>query len=286
MSLMLFMVLIQCLNSLHKTYSKSFNHIHKYYELHQLPAICGILGPMDKPFYTSFQPQSTGDGSDTLYSAEYGETFHSMFGAVTETEHVFLSGTGIKQRLAEGQSARVLEVGFGTGLNFWVTAHYGQTAGTLLEYVALEKYVLPAATLARLNHDHLPAVAQDIRRAFIDWRAELPDPPPGVRLHWRYGDSIRLELVVGDATLETIPLRDYHAVYQDAFSPDNNPELWTPAFFARLFEALAPGGRLATYSVKGEVRRNLMAVGFQVQKRPGPPGKREILVATKATRLS
>lgn len=247
---------------------------------------CGILVLMNTPFYASFQPQPTGDGSDTLYSAEYGETFHSTFGALTETEHVFLDGTGIKQRLAEGQSARVLEVGFGTGLNFWVTAQYSQTAGALLEYVALEKYVLPAATLAGLNHHQLPAVAQDIRLAFLGWRAGQPDPRPGSRLHWRYGDSIRLELVVGDATSETIPPRDYHAVYQDAFSPDHNPELWTQPFFGRLFEALTPGGRLATYSVKGEVRRSLAAVGFQVQKRPGPPGKREILVATKAMRLS
>ena len=238
---------------------------------------------MDTSFYTSFQPQLTGDGSDTLYSAEYGETFHSTFGAVTETEHVFLSGTGIKQRLAEGQSARVLEVGFGTGLNFWVTAQYSLATGARLEYVALEKYLLPAATLTQLNHDHLPAVAQDIRLAFLDWRSGLSDPLPGSQLHWCYDDSIRLDLVVGDATSVSIPPQDYHAIYQDAFSPGNNPELWTPSFFTRLFEVLTPGGRLATYSVKGEVRRNLAAAGFQVQKQPGPPGKREILTAIKPT---
>lgn len=236
---------------------------------------------MKRQFYDSFQPQTSGDGSDTLFSAEYQETFHSTFGALTETEHVFLNGTGVTQRLAEGQPTRVLEVGFGTGLNFWVTARHSRAAGTPLDYVALEKYLLPAETLARLNHGALPAVAQDIRQAFLTWRAGLPDPRPGSSLRWNFGDSIRLDLIVGDAAIAPIPPRDYHAIYQDAFSPKNNPELWTPDFFARLFEVLAPGGKLATYSVKSEVRRGLAAVGFQLQKRPGPPGKREILVAVK-----
>ncbi|MCB0214680.1 MAG: tRNA (5-methylaminomethyl-2-thiouridine)(34)-methyltransferase MnmD [Anaerolineae bacterium] len=236
---------------------------------------------MASPFYDSFQPQSTGDGSDTLYSAAYDETFHSTFGALTETEHVFLRATGVAQHLAGGQPARVLEVGFGTGLNFWVTAHHSLMTGTPLDYVSLEKYLLPVATLARLNHGDLPAVAQEIRQAFLEWRANLPDPLPAAPLQWRFGDGIRLELVIGDAVTVPIPSRDYHAVYQDAFSPEKNPELWTQEFFARLFGLLRPGGKLATYSVKGEVRRRLAAVGFQVHKQPGPPGKREILVAVK-----
>ena len=229
----------------------------------------------------SFQPQTTGDGSDTLYSAIYDETFHSTFGALTETEHVFLRGTGVARRLAEQQPTRVLEVGFGTGLNFWVTAHHSIATGTPLEYVALEKYLLPATTLARLNHGDLPAVAQEIRQAFLEWRVGLPDALPASPLQWRFGGGIRLDLIVGDAVTVTIPPRDYHAVYQDAFSPEKNPELWTQDFFARLFVVLRAGGKLATYSVKGEVRRRLAAVGFQVYKRTGPLGKREILVAAK-----
>ena len=73
----------------------------------------------------------------------------------------------------------------------------------------------------------------------------------------------------------------HDAVYLDAFSPDVNPELWTSAFLARLYTVTKPGGRLATYSAKGQVRRDLEAVGFAVEKRPGPPGKREMLVAVK-----
>lgn len=234
----------------------------------------------------NIQPQPTADGSDTLYSDEYQETFHSTFGALTETEHVFLNGTGVKQRLAEGHPTRVLEVGFGTGLNFFVTAQHSQTNSTPLEYVALEKHLLPAETLTQLNHADLPAVAHEIRQAFLSWRQSLPDSLSDSSLQWQFGDLIELELILGDATSISLPPRDYQAIYQDAFSPENNPELWTQEFFTRLFEVLAPGGKLATYSVKGAVRRRLATVGFEVQKRPGPPGKREILVAVKDGELN
>lgn len=236
---------------------------------------------MNTQFYNAFQPQTTDDGSDTLYSVEYRETFHSTFGALTETKQVFLEGSGVVSRLEAGLPTRVLEIGFGTGLNFWTTAQHSLASNTPLEYVALEKYLLPAKTLARLNHGELPAVGQEVRLAFLAWRTALPDPLTSRALHWTFGDLIRLDLIVGDATIVAIPPRNYHAIYQDAFSPEHNPELWSREFFARLFALLAPSGKLATYSAKGEVRRRLAEVGFQVQKQPGPPGKREITVASK-----
>lgn len=85
--------------------------------------------------------------------------------------------------------------------------------------------------------------------------------------------------MLGNATHIELPQLNFHAIYHNAFSPNANPELWTQDFFAQLFPLLEPGGKLATYSVKGTVRRNLQAVGFKVQKLPGPPGKREMLVA-------
>ena len=92
---------------------------------------------------------------------------------------------------------------------------------------------------------------------------------------------IKLTLILGEATGANIPPHSYHAIYHDAFSPAANPELWTPHFFVRLYAALKPGGKLATYSAKGAVRRALQTVGFRVQKLPGPPGKREMIVATR-----
>jgi tRNA U34 5-methylaminomethyl-2-thiouridine-forming methyltransferase MnmC len=91
-------------------------------------------------------------------------------------------------------------------------------------------------------------------------------------------------LLLGDALDARLP-SDCHAVYQDAFSPDANPELWTAAFCTRLFDALAPGGALATYSAKRTVRDALAQVGFQVERLPGPPGKCHMVRALKPKKL-
>jgi tRNA U34 5-methylaminomethyl-2-thiouridine-forming methyltransferase MnmC len=224
------------------------------------------------------QRRPTADGFDTFYSVQYGQTFHSSHGALAEARHVFLEGAGVAQRLAAALPARILEIGFGAGLNFWLTAQAGRLAQTPLHYVALEKRLLPASLLAQLNHGRLLAEISELRQAFLAWREGLPDPLPSP-LCWQFGPLLRLELILGDAAQVELPNYTYDAIYHDAFSPAANPELWTPAFFARLYPGLNPGGKLATYSAKGSVRRNLQAAGFQVQKRPGPSGKREMTVA-------
>ncbi len=235
---------------------------------------------MDKP-NSSIRQEPTGDGFDTLYSDQYRQTFHSKHGALTEAEYVFLQGTGVTDRLTKQQPTVVLEVGFGTGLNFFATAHRSREANTILHYVALEKDLLADEVLEQLNHSEKFAAMADIRQAFVEWRNTLGKLSPFSLLRWNFGENIHLELVLGDATHLQIPKRAYHAIYQDAFSPDANPELWTEEFLARLHQVLTPGGKLATYSVKGDVKRNLKAVGFKIEKQPGPPGKREMLVATK-----
>lgn len=226
-------------------------------------------------------PYPTADGCDTLYSPAYRQTYHSTHGALVEAEHVFLKATGIGQRLAAGLSAQVLEVGFGTGLNFWLSVQRSWQGRAALRYVALEKNLLPAGLLAKLNHGHCLGPVAAARQNFLAWRAGLNAPWPGGQLEWSDGPLTRLTLVIGEATGAEIPLEDYHAIYHDAFSPDSNPELWTPDFLAKLYGRLVPGGKLATYSAKGAVRRALQAAGFHVEKCPGPPGKREMLVAVR-----
>lgn len=226
------------------------------------------------------QPLPTADGVDTLYSTAYAQTYHSKHGALAEARHVFLKGSGVAARLAEGLPTRVLEVGFGTGLNFLVTAHHATQTGAPLYYTALEHDLLPAAVLARLNHGtRLGAPA--LHEALLAWRSALPHRvAPGIYPH-AFSETLTLTLIAGDATIAPLSASEAEAVYLDAFSPDANPELWTPAFLAQLFGTLRPGGRLATYSAKGSVRRTLEAVGFRVARRPGPPGKREMLVAER-----
>lgn len=225
-------------------------------------------------------PQPTEDGTDTLFSPEYNQTYHSTFGALTESEHVFLQSSGVAARLQAGKATDILEVGFGTGLNFWLTAQRAKENQARLHYVALEQYLLSTSTLRQLNHDQLPKSAAQVRTAFLGWREQLPASDSG-RHQWQYDEYGQLELILGDATQVEIPAHQFHAIYHDAFSPEANPALWTADFFVRLYDRLQPGGTLATYSVKGTVRRALQQVGFQVEKQPGPPGKREILVARR-----
>jgi len=233
---------------------------------------------MTKPGH--YIPRPTADGSQTLYSASYQQTYHSHHGALTESYHVFINGSGVAQRLAHHQPTQILEVGFGTGLNFLATV--AQANKTPLHYVALEKNWLSAEVLATLNYHQLLPTVQDVVDAFLAWRRTLPDTINNTVVDYTFRQNKRLTIVLGEATSVVIPPLNYQAIYHDAFSPDSNPELWTTDFFSRLYKCLAVGETLATYSVKGTVRRTLQAVGFTVEKRPGPPnGKREMLVAWK-----
>jgi tRNA U34 5-methylaminomethyl-2-thiouridine-forming methyltransferase MnmC len=227
--------------------------------------------------------QCTADGSYTLYSEAYQQSFHSHRGARAEAEHVFLRGSGVASRLIEGRATEVLEVGFGTGLNFLLTAELARRWGTPLYYVALERELLPAATLEALRYREL---LEDsfLLTNLLSFRRELPARPAPGRYRCAYSDRLICELRIGDATLGSLEQDAFHAVYQDAFSPEANPELWSESFLGALYGSLRPAGRLASYCVKGTVRRRLSRHGFAVTKRPGPPeGKREVLVATKAS---
>lgn len=224
------------------------------------------------------RPILTADGTRTLHSERYGQTFASHRGALTESRHVFLEGSGVAARLREGREARVLEVGFGTGLNFLLTADVALSTRTPLHYMALEHTLLDADMVRTLEYDaylECPALLD----AYLEARATLSQESEP--FSFVFGD-VNLTLLLGEATAQSLPTASFDAVYQDAFSPDVNPELWDGAFLRKLYDALEEGGNLVTYCVKGEVRRRLAALGFSVEKRPGPPGgKREMLVARR-----
>ena len=214
----------------------------------------------------------TADGTRTLYSAAYDQTYYSRHGAALEARHVFLRGTACRA------PARVLEVGFGAGLNFMVTAAASRCER--LHYTALDRLLPSADMLVALDYGTALGWRQ-LWEALADWRRSLPlDVPAGS--HRFAFESCRLELILGEATGVTLPTAAFDAVYLDPFSPQANPELWTRDFMALLYRATAPGGRLATYSAAGSVRRALAAAGFEVRRKAGPPGKRECLVGLRA----
>lgn len=220
----------------------------------------------------------TEDGSPTLYSPAYNQTYHSRHGAVNESRHVFLEGCHIPRRAAARRTTRVLEIGWGTGLNFWLTARVFLDHNTHLEYWALEKDWPEAALLSQLNLGALCGVPGPYH-AFLAWRQkqERHTCAPA-----RF-ESVNLKLNVfwREAGQVSWPGHYFDAVYLDAFSPDVNPELWTTDYMGQLARAMKPGAILATYSARRTVREALKQAGLRVEKRPGPRGKREVLRAFK-----
>ena len=211
----------------------------------------------------------TADGSHTLASPYPGEHYHSTHGALCEGQHVF-----VRHGVADlGPRARigVLEMGFGTGLNALLTRLFAQQHRQPIDYVAIEAKPLDAALVAQLNY---PQIIEESGARF----AELHD------LAW--GSNARLDAFFSlkkvHVRIEEADLSErFDVVYYDAFGPAYQPELWTREAFARMYKVLVPGGVLVTYCAKGQVKRDLRAVGFAVESLPGPPGKREMTRARK-----
>jgi tRNA U34 5-methylaminomethyl-2-thiouridine-forming methyltransferase MnmC len=217
----------------------------------------------------------TNDGSWTLSSSRYGETYRSRHGALSEARHVFVEGSGIAVALAAGRSVRVLEIGLGTGLTLALSATAALHGAAALHYVAVEHDPLPADVVASLALDE--AADPDFVAALVGWWRTFPEGQPAPLQH----GGVRVEAILGDATQVALP-GGVDALFLDGFSAAVNPELWTPEMLARFAAALAPGGTLVSYSVRGSVRRALAAAGLEVERCPGPPGgKRQSLRALR-----
>lgn len=228
----------------------------------------------------SAAPITTADGSVTLYSPRFQQSFRSQHGARSEAQRVFVENSGVSARMQAGLATRVLEVGLGAATNFTLSAASALATGTPLAYQVWEIEPLPVAAWELAN---LYALAP----------TELVDALLSARRGWGAMAGGRYHLSCGPVTLEVVVAAiealgpaaaggHFDAIYLDPFSPDANPEAWAPPLLQRLAGHLAPGGRLVSYSVRGSVRRALAAAGLTVHKVPGPPGgKREVLCAAK-----
>lgn len=214
--------------------------------------------------------EQTDDGSVTLFVKELDEHYHSVKGALTESEHVYRDVAYLHRLAASNVPLRLLEIGFGTGLNALVTALEAEKHEGHLTYITLEKYPLNSQMVQMLDYGRL---AHEELWTSIH---EAPWEQPVV-----ISSHFTLEKRQADLLTTDLPSH-IDIVYFDAFAPEKQPELWTEEIFARLFAAMRPGGVLSTYCAKGVIRRMLVGAGFQVERLPGPPGgKREILRATK-----
>lgn len=225
------------------------------------------------PTNMKIEPRLTLDGSLTLYHTTLDEHYHSTFGAIQESEHVFIH-SGL--RACEKKCLHVLEVGFGTGLNCFLTVLECALTAKQICYTAIEKYPLPPAIWQQLNYG---INLQQEQQLLFE------------RLHqsaWNRAEviSANLELMKMERDLLEVDfsaLKGVDLVYFDAFSPDKQPELWERQVFDAIFGVMNEGGILVTYCAKGVVRRTLQAAGFRVERIPGPPGKREMIRAEKRT---
>jgi tRNA U34 5-methylaminomethyl-2-thiouridine-forming methyltransferase MnmC len=207
------------------------------------------------------------DGSHTLYVPELDEHYHSVFGARTESMHVFIK-SGLDH--SDKQDIKILEIGFGTGLNALLTAlNKGRRK---IEYHSIEKYPLNSETEDALTLSPRQTVEEtSVFKAIHEapWN-ELTEIIPDFKL-LKFEDDL---LTVNFNT-------KYDLVYFDAFGPDVQPELWTKDIFQKIFDTTNTNGILTTYSAKGAVRRAMQSAGFKVERLPGPPKKREMLRCTK-----
>lgn len=211
----------------------------------------------------------TGDGSSTLYTARFDEHYHSVHGAIQESQHVFIEA-GLRPLLHRPGPIRIFEMGFGTGLNALLTALVA--ARPAIIYTSIEAYPLDAPQWSSLNYGTQLGgdAAQWLQRLHAATWDQAVDMGTAFTLHKQV------------CTWEAFhPTEAIDLIYYDAFAPGTQPELWTLAVMERCYEMMAPGGVWVSYCAKGDVRRALTAAGFTVERLPGPPGKRQMLRATK-----
>ncbi|RQO40233.1 peptidase [Chryseobacterium sp. KBW03] len=218
--------------------------------------------------------KTTNDGSKTLFINELNENYHSHHGALQEAEHVFIKN-GLN--LINDCEINILELGFGTGLNVLVTINeYLKTdKNHVINYFSLEKYPINESEVKDLAYFELfdnpefKNIYQKIHLA--DWGKSV-EIINGFNLN-------KIECDFFD--LKDIDLPKINLVYFDCFGARVQPDLWEKPLFELVSDKMAINGLLTTYSSKGSVRRILQELNFQVEKKQGPPGKREMINAVK-----
>jgi len=213
---------------------------------------------------------NTQDGSHTLYVEELDEHYHSTNGAITESKHIFVEA-GLKSII--GDHIDILEMGFGTGLNAFLTLLEIRKATRTVHYTAIEKYPLGTEIIESLNYASFFEEGRDGKIFKLLHKVPWNEPV-------EITEGFILEKIMTD--FRTLDVLDrFNLVYYDAFGPDKQPELWSPEIFNRLYRSMRSGATLTTYSSKGQVRRDMAGAGFRVEKLPGPPGKRDMTRAWK-----
>lgn len=215
---------------------------------------------------------TTADGSHSLLQEELNETYHSVHGAIQESAHVFIrQGLEYVLQQRDQEKLSILEMGFGTGLNTFLTLLHTKDLTVRVSYTAIEAYPLQEVTWSKLNYAENLGIAEDfIRLHESPWGADIMISPQFQlrKLHER---------------LEAFAWRDnpFDLVFFDAFSASKQPVLWERPMLEKMVSALRPQGVFVTYSAKGQLKRDLKSLGLFVETLAGPPGKKEMVRAVK-----
>jgi len=216
---------------------------------------------------------TTADGSKTIHIEDWNEQYHSKHGAIQEAQHVFIK-EGLQHYSANNKSTSVdiLEIGFGTGLNAFLTLLEADNIKSKINYVGVEAYPVSMYDINQLNYVEL--ISAENETVFN-------------KLHtvsWEKEHEITSKFKLQKRQQFFSEIKDNNAfdlIYFDAFGARVQPELWSKSIFEKMYKALKPNGVLVTYAAIGEVKRNMKALGFMVERLKGPPGKRHMLRATK-----
>lgn len=215
----------------------------------------------------------TDDGSHSVLSDAFGVSYHSKHGAIQETQHVFIEA-GLKYAVEKGlKDISILEIGFGTGLNAFMTFLEAERLGIKIDYTTVEAYPLSMSSIFQLNYvEKLEAEAH--RSAFETMHtASYSEKHP-------LSKNVYFTKILTD--FKHIHFKNtFDIIYFDAFAPEAQPELWETEMMQKMYDALKINGILITYCAKGVVKRVMKSVGFSIEKLAGPPGKREMTRAYK-----
>ena len=218
----------------------------------------------------------TRDGSSSLLIPEMNETYHSTHGAITESEYVFLK-MGLHHYIEQHPKQKIiniLEIGFGTGLNAWLTAWSVINLDIEIRFTSIEKFPLAQALVEQLNYKDKKE--SEKAKELFD---HMHKGSWGECFH--VSDNFEMEKIETDIFEYSPELSSFDLIYFDAFAPSKQPEMWSQEVLKKMYDVLKPEGVFVTYCAQGQFKRDLKAVGFQTEELDGPPGKKEMTRGTK-----
>lgn len=219
----------------------------------------------------------TQDGSHSIYSEDHGVSYHSKYGAIQESQHVFIEA-GLRYLALKRSSLSILELGFGTGLNAYLSLIEAGARKLNVYYEAVEAYPISLEQASSLNYPSQVAAPASLSDRFMALHTLAWNEEHFLTPHYTFRK-------VHSTFEDYLPQPRFDVIFFDAFAPNAQPELWEEKMLRKMYEAMLPEGVLVTYCAKGVVKRRLRAVGFEVEALPGPPGKREMTRGIKRVDL-